>query len=122
MSASTSTSALAIFQFAGLKASLFAPNSRYQGTGTATLVTTGGQTVVYLQRRFVPRADSFAVLQQYTVAQGDRLDNMAAALLGDPQLFWRMCDANGALRPEELEVTGEVLNITLPQGIAGPNA
>jgi len=115
-----SSSTLAIFQFAGLKASLFAANSRYQGIGTDTLVTAGGQTVVYLQRRFVPQAASFAVLQQYTVAQGDRLDNMASSLLGDPQLFWRMCDANGALRPEELEVQGLVLNITLPQGIPGP--
>jgi len=115
-----SASTLAIFQFAGLKASLFAANSRYQGAGTSTLTTAGGQTVVYVQRRFVPQASSFAVLQQYTVQQGDRLDNMAAQLLGDPQLYWRLCDANGALRPQEIEVQGLVLNVTLPQGIPGP--
>jgi hypothetical protein len=116
----TSLSSSAIFQFAGLKASLFAANSRYQGIGTNTLLTPAGQTVVYVQRRFVPQPSSFVVLQQYTVQQGDRLDNMASNLLGDPQLFWRMCDANGALRPEELEVPGLVLNVTLPQGIPGP--
>jgi hypothetical protein len=115
-----SASTLAIFQFAGLKASLFAANSRYQGIGTNTLTTASGQTVVYLQRRFVPQAKSFAVLQQYTVAQGDRLDNMASKLLGDAQLYWRLCDANGALRPEELEIQGLVLNVTLPLGIPGP--
>jgi hypothetical protein len=115
-----SASTLAIFQFAGLKASLFAANSRYQGIGTDTMIAAGGQTIVYLQRRFVPQASSFAVLQQYTVQQGDRLDNMSAQLLGDPQLYWRLCDANGALRPEELEIENLVLNVTLPQGIPGP--
>jgi nucleoid-associated protein YgaU len=115
-----SASTLAIFQFAGLKASLFAPNSRYMGIGTNTLTTAAGQNVVYLQRRFVPQASAFAVLQQYTVKQGDRLDNTAASLLGDALLYWRICDANGALRPEEMEVPGLTLNITLPQGIPGP--
>jgi hypothetical protein len=115
-----SASTLAIFQFAGLKASLFSANSRYLGIGTNTLTTAAGQTVVYVERRFIPKASSFAVLQQYTVQQGDRLDNMASSLLGDPNLYWRLCDANGALRPEELEAQGLVLNVTLPQGIPGP--
>jgi hypothetical protein len=52
--------------------------------------------------------------------QGDRLDNLAARYLGDPEQFWRLCDANGAMRPDELvEVIGAVIKITLPQGIAG---
>ena len=75
---------------------------------------------MYLQRRFVPQASAFAVLQQYTVKQGDRLDKMASSLLGDPQLYWRLCDANGAMRPEDIEAEGLVLNVTLPQGIPGP--
>ena len=37
--------------------------------------------------------------------QGERLDNIAAAFLGDPELFWRLSDANGAMRPEELVQT-----------------
>jgi len=115
-----SASTLAIFQYAGLKASLFSQNSRYLGIGTNTLTTPAGDNVVYLQRRFVPQAGTFAVLQQYAVQQGDRLDNMSASLLGDPLLFWRICDANGALRPEEMEVPGSMLKITLPQGIPGP--
>jgi len=114
------TPAQAIFQFAGLRASLFPPNSRYQGIATGSLVTPSGQIVTYLRRRFVPGADLFAVIQQHSVAQGERLDTLAAAFLGDPELFWRLCDANGAMRPEELEVLGRVLSITLPQGIPGP--
>lgn len=115
-----STPTQAIFQFAGLRASLFAPNSRYLGIGTETLVTPAGQTIAYLQRRFVPSPKLFSTIQQHTVKQGERLDNMAAQFLGDPILFWRLCDANAVMRPEELEAQGRVLLITLPQGIPGP--
>ena len=109
-----------IFQFAGLKASLFAPNSRYLGIDTGTLTTPAGQTIVYLRRRFVPQPSLFATIQQHTVTQGERLDNLATDFLGDPELFWRLCDASNAMRPEELETLGRVLLITLPQGIPGP--
>jgi hypothetical protein len=114
------TPAQAIFQFAGLRASLFPPNSRYQGIGTDTLVTPDGRTLVYLRRRFVPSAASLAVIQQHPVAQGERLDNLAAAFLGDPEAYWQLCDANGVMRPAELEALGRVLAITLPPGIPGP--
>jgi hypothetical protein len=33
------------------------------------------------------------------VVQGDRLDNLAARYFGDAELYWRLCDANGAVRP-----------------------
>ncbi len=54
------------------------------------------------------------------VAQGDRLDNIAAKYLGDPEQYWRICDANGAMRPDELiETIGRQLRITLPEGVPG---
>ncbi len=103
-----------------LQRTLFIPTSRYYGIDTETLVTPDGKTIIYLQRRFVPSPDQFQLLQQYTVTQGDRLDNIAAKYLGDPELFWRIADANGAMRPEELvETIGRKLRITLPQGISG---
>jgi hypothetical protein len=35
-------------------------------------------------------------------------------------LSWRLCDANGAMRPDELtETPGRRLRITLPEGIPG---
>ena len=117
---SASLATQAIFQYAGLQASLFPQNSRYQGIDTGTFTSPNGQTIVYLRRRFVPPPSTFSVLQQHTVAQGERLDNLAWEFLGDPLLFWRLCDANGAMRPEELEVAGRALAITLPQGIPGP--
>ena len=103
-----------------IKSNPFPPNSRYASIQTATLTTINGQVVVYLRRRFVPSPDQFALLQEYTVTQGDRLDNLAARLIGDPELFWQLCDSNGALQPEELTATiGRKKLITLPQGIPG---
>jgi hypothetical protein len=57
---------------------------------------------------------------QHTVKQGDRLDLLAATYLGDPLMFWLICDANGAVRPDQLiETAGAVVNITMPQGVPG---
>jgi hypothetical protein len=64
------------------------------------------------------------LLQEHVVTEGDRLDNIAAKYLGDPEQFWRVCDANGAMLPDELiETIGRRLRITLPEGVPGaPNA
>jgi hypothetical protein len=101
---------------------LFAPNSRYHGVETVLLETPEGKTIVHLRRRFVPSPERFALLQEHAVVQGDRLDNLAARYLGDAEQFWRLCDANNALRPDELiETIGRRLRITLPEGIPGPS-
>jgi hypothetical protein len=101
----------------------FSPTSRYYGIET-TLETPEGKIVIYLRRRFVPSPERFALLQEHTVSQDERLDNITAQYLGDPEQFWRVCDGNGAMRPEELtETIGRRLRITLPEGIPGiPNA
>jgi hypothetical protein len=98
---------------------LFASNSRYYGIETSTLTKADGTTVAYLLRRIVPPPENFALLQEYTVVQGDRLDNLAAKYIGDAEKFWLICDANTAMRPEELtETVGRTLRITLPEGIS----
>jgi hypothetical protein len=111
----------AMLQTTGLKATLYPPTSRYHGLDTATLERPEGAPIVYLRRRFVPPPERFALLQEHTVVQGDRLDNVTGRYLGDPEQFWRVCDANGAMRPEELtETEGRIVRITLPEGIPGP--
>jgi hypothetical protein len=103
-----------------VKTNPFPSNSRYSTLTTATMTTPDGKTIVYLQRRWVPSPDQFALLQEYTVMQGDRLDNLAARLIGDPELFWQLCDSNGAMKPDELtETPGQKIRVTLPQGIPG---
>lgn len=98
---------------------IFPVTSRYNQINTAEYQTPDGRTIVYLQRRFVPPASRFTLLEEHTVLQGERLDNITAAHLGDPLQFWRVCDANNAMRPDELtETIGRVLRITLPEGIA----
>ena len=103
---------------------MFTITSRYYGMETARLETPGGKTIVYVRRRFIPPPERFALLEEHAVTEGERLDNITAQHLGDPEQFWRVCDGNGAMRPDELtETIGRRLRITLPEGIPGtPNA
>jgi nucleoid-associated protein YgaU len=104
----------------------FPANSRYYGSATLTYVTPVGESIAYLAQRIVPQpgAPNFATVAQHVVRQGDRLDLIAAKYLGDPLIFWLICDANGAINPFALvETPGTVLDITTPQGVPGvPNA
>lgn len=94
--------------------------SRYYGVGTGKLVTADGKTVVYVRRRFVPPPENFALLLEHTVVEGERLDNITASYLGDPEQFWRVCDANNVMRPDELtETVGRKIRITLPESLPG---
>lgn len=116
-----------VVQPGSLRASLFRSSSRYYGVDTATLTTPAGKNIIYLRRRFVPSPTRFALLQEHTVTQGDRLDNITAHYLGDPEQFWRVADANNAMNPVDLveppDKIGSKLKITLPEDIAGmPNA
>ncbi|WP_321416901.1 hypothetical protein [uncultured Desulfobacter sp.] len=109
-----------ILQPGGTNQTAFPPSSRYYGIKTATLEKDDGKTAIYLRRRFCPQPDQLALLNEHEVVQGDRLDNLAATYIGDPEQFWRICDANGVLRPDELtETVGRRIRITLPQGIPG---
>lgn len=102
---------------------VFAPTSRYAGIATAQ-IEIGGETVTYVRRRFLPQPETLAVIAEHVVTQGERLDHIASRYLGDPEAFWRICDANRAMRPQELtETVGRRLAITLPEGVPGmPNA
>jgi len=104
----------------GLASHAYAQNSRYYGVATTKATTADGRAVTCLVRRLVPQPAAFTTLQRVTLRDGDRLDRLAAQYLGDPLLFWRICDANGAVRPAELtETAGASLRITLPAGIPG---
>jgi hypothetical protein len=109
----------AMFEAGIVEATDFPPQSRYHGIPTARIAGPGGRTITYLGRRLCPPPEAFATRGHRRVVQGERLDLIAAAEIGDPQAFWLLCDANGAVWPEELEAPGRELRLTLPMGVPG---
>lgn len=94
---------------------MFEPTSRYAALETVRHTDSRGRTVAYKRRRFLPHAAELATLAELTVAAGDRLDNLAARSLGDPEQFWQICDANDAMRPGALtEEPGRRLRVPIP--------
>jgi nucleoid-associated protein YgaU len=82
--------------------SIFGENSRYRYSETAIAQLPDGRQVCYLRRRFLPQPEVLGAATEHTVRDGDRLDNLAQAYYGDPELFWQICDSNRALRPDDL--------------------
>lgn len=108
-----------ILQQMGIKSGSFPLSSRYNGIETATIESRNGP-VAYLRRRFVPPAEKFFLLQEHTVKESERLDNITAQYYGDPERFWQICDANNTIDPGTLtEEPGKKIRITLPEGIPG---
>ncbi|MGD2083549.1 MAG: LysM domain-containing protein [Chromatiales bacterium] len=100
----------------------FPATSRYHGIGTAKRTLPDGREVAYLKRRFLPPPDRFAVIAEHRVEEGERMDLIAARYLSDPLQFWRICDANAAMHPDDLTAPDRVgtrLRITLPEGVPG---
>lgn len=94
---------------------MFAPTSRYAPLPTAEHELPDGRVVVYVRRRFVPQPEAAVVLADAVAAAGERLDVLTARHLGDPEQYWRVCDANRVLTPDELERAGRPVRIPLPQ-------
>ena len=109
-----------ILQQTGLRNSYFAPTSRYFGLTTKILETQDHGKLVFVKRRIIESPDSFHVLQVHRVSQDDRLDNLSHEYLGDSEQFWRICDSNAAMHPNELtEEIGTKIKIALAAGMPG---
>jgi hypothetical protein len=74
---------------------MFASNSRYYKLGTYTVNLANGQTAI-ATRLPLPPTSPVPLSGYYTVKQDDRLDSIAAHYLGDPTLFWQLCNANNS--------------------------
>jgi hypothetical protein len=94
----------------------FDPTSRYTGLPTTAfdILDANGNSrrIMYVRRRFIPTADPRAAVILHRVAPGERLDNVTARY-AEPTDFWRLCDASGVMRPEELDVPGAVIYVPL---------
>jgi hypothetical protein len=93
---------------------MFLPTSRYAPLEIAERAAPTGRVVRYVRRRFIPLTAPVP-LTRHTVVAGDRIDNVTARYLADPEQYWRVCDANRAERATDLtEVPGRVLVIPMP--------
>ncbi|HEY3386479.1 MAG TPA: hypothetical protein VGK46_08220 [Saprospiraceae bacterium] len=94
--------------------------SRYYSVGTAHINGLDGEPILYLKRRFIPSPDYYLRQQTHQVKEGERLDNITAHYINDPEKFWQIADANSAMKPEELtEESGKILHIPQGFGITG---
>lgn len=109
----------AMYEAGIVEATDFPADSRYSGVPIRTFTAYDGRLVPYLARRFSPPPEAFATLAYRIVAEGERLDQIAAATIGNPEAFWLHCDANRAIWAEELEEPGKELRLTLPEGVPG---
>jgi hypothetical protein len=96
---------------------MISQTSRYYTTGVVVMVTPGGDEIRYLRRRFLPDPGQDRIIVFHTVTEGERPDIIAARYLGDPEMFWRLCDANGTDRPDNLtKTTGKRIKIPIING------
>ncbi len=96
------------------------PSSRYYGSPTLTLTLPDGTQVNYLQRRrIMPQASIYQTTQSYVVVRrAIGSTTSPRKFLGDPLLFWMICDANGADDPDDLTAqVGRSIQIPLASGI-----
>jgi hypothetical protein len=88
---------------------MFSRGSRYESVPTAVHTDRDGRRRPYvLLRTFPPAAPT---RQEYELLEHDRLDLLAFRFFGDPEQFWRICDANRTLEPGSLEIVGRRLLI-----------
>jgi hypothetical protein len=95
----------------------FDPTSRYANVEQVemTVIDSDGRerVIAYVKRRVIPSYDDQPSLAEHRVVEDDRLDNITARYIGDPTQFWRLCDANVVLKPEELEAIGRIVRIAI---------
>jgi hypothetical protein len=92
---------------------MFFKGSRYEKVATNRITDSTGRAIVYKKIRFIPPT---AGVVGYTVTQGDRLDVIANRSFRDPLRFWRICDANQAMWPDDLLIVGRTLSIPPSEG------
>ena len=92
---------------------MFFKGSRYEKIDTNAITDSTGRVLVYKKIRFIPPTQGVV---GYSVRQGDRLDQIANRSFRDPQRFWRVCDANEAMWPDDLLLIGHVLEIPPSEG------
>jgi hypothetical protein len=93
---------------------MFFKGSRYAGVGDAFLTDARGRVVRYKKIRFIPEARGQL---PHIFDASERLDIIADRYYRAADRYWRICDANGCMHPDELEAEpGRVLLIPPSEG------
>jgi hypothetical protein len=109
-----------LFAAGAINQQSYGPESRYYGLALLATTGTDGVERSYVSRRFIAPPGAYGVLRRYRVQQGDRVDAVAATLIGNPLSYWQICDANLAVDPNDVTaVPGAFVVITLPAGVPG---
>jgi len=87
---------------------MFANNSRYKKMPTYETTDAQGRAVNAV---VLPLPTQPPVAVEHVLREGQRLDLLATQFLEDATAFWRLCDANNAMHPDELRVIGKRLLI-----------
>jgi hypothetical protein len=97
----------------------FPPNSRYHNVPLRKRTAPDGTEETFVARRIIPAMEHYRVLDRYRTESGSRIDNAASAAFGDPEQYWRICDANGEAEPADAtKPEGRLLVIPMPLEIA----
>ncbi len=101
----------------------FLPTSRYAGIAVEEWDPGDGRPrIPYLQRRFCPLSERLAALHEFRVEEGDRRDVLASQHLTDPELWWRLADANRTVDPRDIHrPVGRRVIVALAEGVPGPS-
>jgi hypothetical protein len=92
---------------------MFFRGSRYETVADGIYEDPSGRKIPYKLLRVIPDVTG---IQAHAVKQGERLDLIAFQFYGDPEQYWRVCDGNRALKPEDLlDPIGRRLVIPLAQ-------
>jgi hypothetical protein len=85
---------------------MFDAKSRYAKLKPYEVTDSRGRRVTVVP---VPPAPGQEPLGRHLLQQGQRLDHLSQFYLEDPAGYWRICEMNGAMLPEELTETREVV-------------
>jgi hypothetical protein len=94
---------------------VFFRGSRYEHVDDHEIEDGRGRLVRYKKVRFI--AEEPEARMGHVLIQGERLDHIAYNYYQDPERFWRICDANRAMWPDELMTeAGRTILIPPPEG------
>ena len=78
---------------------MFFKGSRYGNVPEHEIIDTNGRRIRYKKVRYIGPARP---LRGHIISEGELLYHVAYTYYRDPERFWRVCDANIAMWPDDL--------------------